>query len=142
MSIRSEPHYEVASSVMSAGLEKHGAALWWSVDGDPLLTSRVAFPCPGDEFAEVLRGIPRTLLLQDPKRRQTAQGQVIGVDELDSVAHQPGIHIDFQGERPAWADNRIFLCSWKGSEIEWLIREDRETSKSVERDELELRAKK
>ena len=142
MSIQLEPHYEVASSVLAAWIEKQGSAVWWNVDGDPLLTGRVTFPCPGDELAEALRRIPRSLLLQDPKKRQTAQGQVIGVNELDSVAHQPGIHIDFQGERPAWADDRIFLCRWKGSENEWLLIEDRKTSNSVERDELEFRAKK
>jgi hypothetical protein len=62
MSIQSEPHFEVSSSEMATWIEKQGTAVWWNVDGDPLLTDRVAFPCPGDEFAEVLRRVDQRLL--------------------------------------------------------------------------------
>jgi hypothetical protein len=106
-----------------------------------MLTDRVAFPCPGDEFAEALRQVNRPLLIQDPTKRQDAKGQVIGEAELDSVADRLGNNVQYKGEKPLWADDRIFFCCWKGSEDEWLLSEDRETSQSSEQDELALRAK-
>jgi hypothetical protein len=142
MSIQSEPHFEVLSPELAGWIEKQGVTTWWNVDGDPLLTDRLAFPCPGDELAEALRSINRPLLIQDPKKRQAAKGQPISAAELDSVADQLGNNVQYEGERPFWADNRIFYCCWKGSEDEWLLAEDRETSKSNEQDELALRAKK
>ena len=44
MSIQSEPHFEVPSAELATWIEKQGTAIWWNVDGDPLLTDRVAFP--------------------------------------------------------------------------------------------------
>jgi hypothetical protein len=142
MSIRSEPHFEVPSVELAAWIERQGTAVWWNVDGDPLLTDRLAFPCPGDELAEALRRMNRPLLIQDPKKREDAQGQAISAAELDSVADVLGNNLQYQGEKPFWADDRIFYCCWKGSEDEWLLAEDRETSRSSEQDESALRAKK
>ncbi len=142
MSIQSEPHFEVPAAELAVWIEKQGTAVWWNVDGDPLLTDLVAFPCPGDEFAEAIRRVNRPLLIQDPKKRQDAKGQVIGVAELDSVADRLGNNVQYKGEKPLWADDRIFYCCWKDSVNEWLLTEDRETSKSNELDELALRAKK
>ena len=142
MSIQSEPHFEVPSGELAAWIEKQGPTVWWNVDGDPILTGRLAFPCPGDEFAEALRKINRPLLIQDPKKREDAVGQVITAADLDSVADMLGSNVQYKGEKPFWADDRIFYCCWKGSDIEWLLTEDRETSKSNERDELALRGAK
>ena len=85
------------------------------MDGDPLLTERLAFPCPGDEFADAVRRFNRPLLILDPRKRQTAKGQVIGQAELDSVADLLGNNVQYKGEMPSWADNRIFYCCWKGA---------------------------
>ena len=142
MSIRSEPHFEVPSSELATWIDKQGATVWWNVDGDPLLTDRLAFPCPGDELSEALRKLDRPLLVQDPKKRQNAQGQAVGAADLDSVVGLLGNDIQYKGEKPCWADDRVFYCCWKDSEDEWLLAEDRETSKSNEQDELALRAKK
>ena len=142
MSIKSEPHFEVSSAELATWIEKQGATVWWNVDGDPLLTDRLAFPCPGDELAETLRRFDRPLLIQDPKKRPIAKGQVIRGPDLDSVADTLGNNVQYKGEKPFWADDRVFYCCWKGSEDEWLLAEDSETSISNEKDELAIRTKK
>lgn len=142
MSIRSEPHFEVPSSGLAEWIEKQGTTVWWNVDGDPLLTDRLTFPCPGDELADVLRRFDRPLLVQDPKKRPNANGQIIGNVEIDSLANVLGSNVQYSGNKPAWADDRIFCCCWKDSDDEWLLTEDIETSKSYEQDESTLRAKK
>ena len=65
--IRAGPHYEVAAGELAAWLEQQGEDRWWTVDGDPLLTGRLAFPCPADELAPELRKIGRPLLVQAKK---------------------------------------------------------------------------
>jgi hypothetical protein len=142
MTIRSEPHFEVPSTGLAAWIEKQGTTVWWNVDGDPLLTDRLTFPCPGDELAEVLRRFNRPLLIQDPRKRQDAKGQGISEADIDSLADLLGNNVQYTGERPFWADDRIFYCCWKDSNDEWLLAEDKETSKSNEQDESALRAKK
>ncbi len=141
MTIQLEPHFEVPSAELAAWIEKQGRNVWWNVDGDPLLTEHLAFPCPGDEFAEALRRFNRPLLIRDPKRRQDAKGQVISAADIDAVAEVMGNNVKYSGEKPFWADDRVFYCCWKGSADEWLLAEDRETSNSNEKDELALRAK-
>jgi hypothetical protein len=142
MSIKSEPHFEVPSAELAAWIEKQGPTVWWNVDGDSLLTDRLAFPCPGDELAQTLRRLNRPLLVQDPQKRKDARGQVITAADLDSVADRLGNNVQYTGAKPFWADDRIFYLCWKGSADEWLLSEDTETSQSNERDELELRGTK
>ena len=142
MSNKSEPHFEVQSADLATWIERQGTTVWWNVDGDPLLTDRLEFPCLGDEFADALRQLNRPLLIQDPKKRKEANGKVIAVAELDSVADLVGNNVQYKGDKPFWADDRTFYCCWKGSDNEWLLIEDRETSKSNERDEMALRGAK
>jgi len=143
MSIQSEPHFEVPSTELAEWIEKQGTNIWWSVDGDPFLTERVMFPCPGDELADALRRFNRSLLIIDPKKRQTAQGQIIRAAELDSVVYLMGSNVqyNYDGEKPLWMDDRVFCCRWKDAKEEWLLMEDRQTTKSNELDESALRAK-
>src|SRR5262249_30037535 len=62
--IRGGPHYELPSAELAAWLEERGPDRWWNVDGDPLLTGRLTFPCPARHLAAALRSIPRPLLIQ------------------------------------------------------------------------------
>jgi len=141
MNMQSEPHFEVPSAELAAWIDMQGTGVWWNIDGDPLLTDRLTFPCPGDELADALRQLNRPLLVQDPKKRQDANGRSITAAELDSVADVLGNNVQYKGEKPLWADDRIFYCCWKGSNDEWLLAEDKETSKSNQEDELALRAR-
>jgi hypothetical protein len=141
MSIQSVPHFEVQSSELAAWMEKHGADIWWNVDGDPVLTERIAFPCPGDELAQVLRRLNRSLLIQDPQKRASAQGKILKSEDIDSLADRLGNNVQYADPKPVWADDRVFYCCWKGSDDEWLLTEDTETSKSYEQDQAALRQK-
>jgi hypothetical protein len=49
--IRGGPHYEVPSVELASWLEGLGPDRWWNVDGDPLLTGRLRFPCPAAGLA-------------------------------------------------------------------------------------------
>jgi hypothetical protein len=123
MSIQDEPHYELPASALANWIERQGADRWWSVDGDPLLTGLIPFPCPGDELAAELRRIDRPLLVFDRTRNPEARGQVIGEGKLDEL-------VDRLGDDVTTA-NRLLYLSWKGSDEDWLLVEDRETTEST-----------
>jgi len=128
--IRGGPHYEVAATDLAAWLEEQGDATWWNVDGDPLLTGRIFFPCAAGKLAAELRRINRPLLVQAKKEDKNATGQPIGKEHLgklvscfaDNVVTQDG------DDLPAWSNDRLFYLCWKGSIIEWLLTEDGEAA--------------
>ena len=134
MTIRERPHYELPASELAAWIDRQGANRWWNVDGDPLLTGRLMLPCPGDELSNELRRIGRVLLVQDNRPDANGKGQSIGRDELDQLAGHLGNYAVSMGEKPTWADDRVFLLCWKGSNHEWLLVEDRETTESSRAD--------
>ncbi|MBI1901983.1 MAG: hypothetical protein HYS13_12845 [Planctomycetia bacterium] len=132
MSIRDEPHYELASRELAGWIAAQGADTWWTVDGDHFLTGRLAFPCPGDELATELRSIDRPLLVRsnDP----SARGQALGRESLDPHVTRLGDNLQMTGQRPLWTENRVLFLSWKGSNEDWLLVEDKETSESSSED--------
>ncbi len=123
MSIQDKPHYELPASALATWIEQQGADRWWSVDGDPLLTGLISFPCPGDELAAELRRIDRPLLVFDRTRNPAAKGQVIDAGKLDEL-------VDRLGDDSTTA-NRLLYLSWKHSDEDWLLVEDRETTEST-----------
>ncbi len=106
------PYYSVTAATLAEWVEGQPDK-WWSVDGDPHLTSVVDFPCPGDELASALRRAGKNLLLRDKNPASRARGEVIAGDRLDGLAD---------------TDNRkhrkTFLLSWADSDVEWLLLED------------------
>ena len=135
--IRSVPHYEVSSTALAAWLERQGAERWWNVDGDPLLTGRLTFPCPADELAADLRKIDRPLLVQARMGDAAATGRSIGADEIDDVVGNlaDSIHLIRSGQAPPWGGDRLFYLCWKGSPHEWMLTEDSETSEQMRGDD-------
>ncbi len=135
--VRSGPHYEVPSSELAAWLEQQGPDRWWNVDGDPLLTGRLTFPCPTGRLAEVLRQINRPLIVQAKKEDADARGQPVGREKLDAVAgpFAESLHLIREGEMPAWSGDRVLYVCWKGSPYEWLLAEDGETTAMMRADE-------
>src|SRR3954468_24859301 len=79
------PHYEIPSPELAIWLEQQGEDRWWNVDGDPLLTGRLTFPCPADELAAELRRIGRPLLVQAKQDDVDAKGQVIDASRLSEA---------------------------------------------------------
>src|SRR5947207_9170352 len=109
MSLREEPHYMIASSELADWLERQGADCWWNVDGDPLLTGRLTFPCPTDELAAELRRIDRPLLLQAKKGDSQADGRRIERARLDGLVSRFYENVHTNGrEYPPWANDRFF----------------------------------
>jgi hypothetical protein len=135
--IRSVPHYEIPSSELAAWLEEQGKDRWWNVDGDPLLTGRMTFPCPADELAAELRKIDRPLLVQAKKEDIGAMGQRVPKDKLDElVGHFVETnHPLGPGPMPPWGRDRLLYLCWKGSTYEWLLEEDSETTEQSRADE-------
>jgi hypothetical protein len=128
MSFRDQPHYSIASSELAAWLESQGAERWWNVDGDPLLTGRLSFPCPADELAAELRRINRILLVQDRRKNPSGQGQQITASDLDALVTRFGDNVETKGAKLSWVNDRLFFLCWKDRGEEWLLVEDEETS--------------
>lgn len=137
MSIESGPHVTASSKDLAKWIELQGNATWWNVDGDPLLTDEVVFPCPGDELSEAFRRVNRMILIQDPHKRSSSKGQLIQVSQLDEFTDLLGNNVQFGRDKPIWAEDRFFYCCWKDTDNDWLLLEDRETRESSESDEEE-----
>ena len=116
-----------------AWLEDQGKDRWWNVDGDPLLTGRLTFPCPASDLAAELRKIDRPLLVQAKKDDKDAKGQPVGEAKLDElVVHfSENLHDPRGGEMPPWGGDRLFYLRWKGAPDEWLLEEDSETTEQM-----------
>lgn len=126
--IQEGPHYELASSELARWLQERAPQTWWNVDGDPLLTGRMSFPCPSDELATELRHINRPLLVQASKTDANAKGQAINADGIPSVKRWLG-DVKSAGPPPEGVNDSFFYLCWKGSPHEWLLAEDSETAK-------------
>jgi hypothetical protein len=131
--IRSGPHYEISSAALATWLEQQGPERWWNVDGDPLLTGRLTFPCPTDELAGELQKINRPLLVQAHKDDTLATGQPIGADKLKDVVVSVAESIPRlgPGPMPPWGSDRLLYLCWKSSPYEWLLTEDSETAEQM-----------
>ncbi len=112
MSVKEKPHYTIPPAVLAQWLESQPDR-WWFVDGDPLLTSVLDFPCPSDELAPMIRKIDKPLLLLDKNAVSTAHGEEIGSEKLDALS-------DTNNRRR----QRTWRLSWQGSEVDWLLIED------------------
>ncbi len=112
MSVRKEPHYTLPAAVLAGWIESQPDQ-WWSVDGDPRLTSVVDFPCPSDELAPAIRKLGMDLLVYAPAAGATAQGQVICADRLNELA-----------DRSNWRRRRELVFCWVDSEVDWLLVDD------------------
>jgi len=122
MTIRARSHFRLQARVLADWLDRQRAASWWSVDGDPILTERLHFPCPCDELAFELRRINQPLLVLAPGN-QVANGRELAENELDPLA---------QVDR--FRDRAFQLC-WENAdpEIDWILCEDVEVGeRSVE----------
>ena len=136
------PHYEIPSSEFAAWLEQQGKDRWWYVDGDPLLTGKLPFPCPADELVAELRKLNRPLLVQAKPDDPHAKGQPVAKDKLNElVGHfAENLHVSGSEPMPPGAGDRLLYLCWKGSPHEWLLAEDSETSAPMRADEV-LKAK-
>ncbi len=135
MGLRDEPHFHISAPDLATWLERQGKYRWWTVDGDPLLTGRISFPCPADELADELRKLGGSLVVRDRSENATGKGEEITAEDLDRHVARLGDNIVVQkGEPPIWMKNRILDLGWKNRNGEWYLIEDEETSESSCRD--------
>lgn len=133
--IRSQ--YELSSSTLASWVEEQGADEWWTVDGDPILTSKLFFPCPGDELAMELRQINRPMLLLTSPRQPIAAGTAIGPQDVDKFVQRLREDLLSHDDPPVWAKNRFLNLVWKDwddSPAGWLLVEDLETTENSRAD--------
>ncbi len=135
-SIEAGPHYEIPSTELAHWLETEAANSWWNVDGDPLLTGRIPFPCPTDELVPELHRINRPILVQATKGDTAAKGQRIDAGKLAHLVTQFASNIHSSGPQPNWVNDRLFYLCWKGSKFEWLLYEDSVTADQFRRDAI------
>jgi hypothetical protein len=134
LSIRGGPHYEIPAFELAAWLEDQGKDRWWNVDGDPLLTGRMTFPCPARDLAGELRKINRPLLVQANKDDTGAKGQTIGKKKLNElVGHFPeNSDVLGEGQTPALSGDRLLYLCWKERSYVWLLVEDSEATAQMQ----------
>lgn len=127
--IRTRPHYELPSRELAAWVDEQGEKQWWMVDGDPLLTGRIPFPCPAAHLSRELRELNRPLLVEAKKEDGEAKGQIIGKEKIDELI---GYFADNFSSSPdggeEWRNDRLLYMCWKGRTDEWLLIEDSETA--------------
>lgn len=132
-SIQDGPHFEIHSSELGRWVEQQGTDRWWNVDGDPLLTGRLTFPCPADELAAELRALDRPLLVQ--AKSAEARGQSIDHTQLDGLVARFFEVVHAQDRQyPPWAGDRFFYLCWKGAPHEWVLAEDSVTTRENQAD--------
>ncbi|HKI34999.1 MAG TPA: hypothetical protein VKA46_24295 [Gemmataceae bacterium] len=117
MSVRDLPHYSLSAATLADWVENQPER-WWFVDGDPVLTGEVYFPCPSDELASLLRKVGGRLLLYDKTPGSHARGEEVGADRLDDLCDTTD---NFQ-------QKTLVLC-WDNADIDWLLVEDKEAAR-------------
>lgn len=114
--------HSISANDLAKWIDQLGADRWWTVDGDPLLTGRVSFPCSGDELAEEIRTVNLPLVVFEETNEVKVTGPV-DTTNLDQLA------------RPAWgigsfaeefaahrARARMLVLAWQRSpHLEWLL---------------------
>ena len=86
---------------------------WWVVDGDPVLTLFVNFPCPSDELAPAIRRIGKNLFLQ-AKISPHTDGEIVKMLGWTSCRNTKNRH-----------QEKTLLLSWNDSDVNWLLIEDK-----------------
>ncbi len=105
------PYYSIHAEQLADWLDEQPES-WWSVDGDPVLTSHVDFPCPSDELSKELRSLGKSLRMFDPHAGSEAHGEALSIEQLNGLA-------DTNNNSQA----RTYLLSWDGDDIQWLLAE-------------------
>ena len=116
--------FVIASRELARWLESQPDS-WWFVGQDDLLISKVNFPCPSDELAQVLRQINKNIIIYTDKTIGIGDGQQIDSQVLPLLA-------DTQNRY----QNRDFLASWQGSAKEWLLTEDKWAAEALADDSM------
>lgn len=116
-----KPHVVVPSRTLADWLDGQPET-WWNVDGDPLLTSEIDFPCPNDELAEGFRKHDRNLLIFTKNLNTVNPHDNLRASDLEGL-----VDTDNPGRE------KYILAAWSGSDIEWLLSEDKDMAEEARR---------
>ncbi|QDV85806.1 hypothetical protein [Planctomycetes bacterium TBK1r] len=114
------PYYTIKATDLASWIEQQGE-MWWFVDGDPLLTSFVNFPCPPDELIKALQKVDKNALIFDPREGITAKGEAMELEQMDDMA-----------DKNNNSSARTFLLQWADDDWQWLMMEDPAAAKDAE----------
>ena len=109
------PHYIISSAELAEWIEGQ-KDLWWYVDGDHLLMSKLDFSCPSEELAAELKKHKSNLMVFDGSEASTANGETIDACKFETLANTDNNY-----------GARDFLMSWvnkDGKVVQWLLAED------------------
>ncbi len=110
------PYYTIEPKDLARWLDAQ-VDTWWTVDGDPLLTSQVDFPCPAEELSAELLRVNKPLRVFDPRKGAQVRGGIVAIEQLDEIA-----------DTANKAHARTYLLSWEGDANQWLLAEDPEAA--------------
>ncbi len=113
------PRLELQSAELATWLDKQAPDIWWLVDGDPLLTGNLSFPCPGDVLAKELRRVGQPLLLIPTKNTESADRHLSSGD------------LDLLVQKEDDRDERIIQFRWAKSpdSTDWMLIEDKDSAR-------------
>ncbi len=114
-----EHHVVISSQVLAKWLDSQPGS-WWTVDGDPLLTSEIDFPCPNDELAEALRKLNKDIVVFTKASVRGNLKKELRPGDLDGLADT---------ENPRMEKN--ILASWQRSDVQWLLTEDKSMAEAA-----------
>jgi hypothetical protein len=118
------PYFIISAEAIADWLDRQ-PDIWWYVDGDPKLTSKVDFPAPADELSGALRRFRhRQLQVFDGRPQSSADGRPISSNEFDQLADLNNRHHE-----------RTFLLRWDEDDggPPWLLIEDKSSSEDAKR---------
>jgi len=118
MELQHGSYYEIAADELAKWLDDQGDEAYWTVDGDPVLSGRLSFPCPGDELAAALREIGSPLFVFDPADTGQLDKGIVDASRLGELVDEEEL------------ETRVLQLCWKDSNRIWLLVEDEETSES------------
>ena len=113
---------EISSATLADWLDQRARDRWWAVDGDPILTGEVSFPCPTEELTAELRHIDGTLEVKHHLNGTIPAAWVLDAD-----------HLFTQGNMSDPEYERVFEMRWLKPRTTqyWLLIEDTKTMEDV-----------
>lgn len=111
MRILDRPHFRVKAADLADWIESRPDR-WWSVDGDPRLTSVVDFPCPSDELAAALRREGKDLMLEDASAIGAGEAEIVDSSRLEQLA--------VASDPP----RKVLRLAWEDADEVWLLLDD------------------
>jgi len=114
------PHFVIEASELANWVGSQ-EGIWWNVDGDTKLMSKLNFPCPSIELAAELKKIANEMFAYDWRDQPEAKFQKIDGQQFEELAN---------------TDNnskcRTFLLSWSDSAgTKWLLSEDLDAARDA-----------